>query len=731
MCVGSPASGSLTGNDGRTFSACGHGRTLVGIRRLTVVAGAALMLTDASSRAACLDCHGVPGFSAPDSSGTQVALHVDPAVLAGSIHGSLQCTDCHTGAGQIPHPARMAPVACDGCHADVAAAYRYHGFRREEPGALDPACRDCHGTHDILPAADPRSSTHPDRLPVTCGRCHENQAVVGRYHIAMTAPVRQYEASVHSRASRAGGAPVATCIDCHSAGGTAHAILAPIDPQSTINRFNIARTCGRCHSRIATDYARGVHGQAAARGEPDTPVCTDCHGAHAILPVADPASRVSPTRVSLSVCAPCHENEQLNVKYGLPTGIMKSWRHSYHGLKSTDGDPRVANCASCHRAHLILPASDPASSISPSRVQTTCARCHRSISPQLARIEIHRTNGIFLNATGRAFRSIYIVAIVVIIGLMVIHWLVDLSKRIRVLNRGEQVVRMQRNELWQHTLLMVTFTVLTITGFAFHYSGSWWARWLFGWPGGFVLRRVIHLVAAVVFTGAAVWHLVYLGTARGRRFLKDVFPRGRDFRQFFETMGYDLDLRPERPRFGRFSYIEKAEYWALVWGAVVMAVTGFALWFGTTTESLLKVGALGVMLIVHFYEAVLAGLAILIWHLYSTIFNPPVYPNNPSWYTGRMPRDVYREEHADDPLPGTTPEAEAPPPPPSAPDAGDEATDAIEPGSGSYAQAEPDAAAPPSSEPGGPGGTQEAGPAAERPIEPAADDRPPAPGGEG
>jgi hypothetical protein len=115
-------------------------------------------------------------------------------------------------------------------------------------------------------------------------------------------------------------------------------------------------------------------------------------------------------------------------------------------------------------------------------------------------------------------------------------------------------------------------------------------------------------------------------------------------------MGYDLGLRARPPGFGRFSYIEKAEYWALVWGTVVMTVTGAALWFGTTTESLFKVGALGVMLVIHFYEAILAGLAILVWHLYSTIFNPPVYPNNPSWYTGKMPLEMYRDEHAEDPV---------------------------------------------------------------------------------
>lgn len=616
--------------------------------------------------AQCLECHGSPDFTTTDSTGATVSLYVDTAVFDNSIHGILSCTDCHTAATEIPHPDHMPPVDCGSCHTDVAKTYQYHGFKREESGELFPDCHDCHGTHDILSPDNPKSSANPNNLPTTCGRCHEDEAIVKKYHIPMITPVEIYETSVHSRRTGKDSSLVASCIDCHSIEGTAHVILSPINPKSTIYHFNISATCGQCHPKVQDAYERGVHGQAYAKGETDTPVCIDCHGSHAILPVDDPKSRVSPTNVSMTVCAPCHADDQLSVKFGLPTNIMETWQHSYHGLKSTDGDPRVANCSSCHRPHLILPASDSASSIAPGNVQKTCSRCHPDISPELARIEIHKTTGVFLNQTGKTVRAIYIIAIVVIIGSMIVHWLIDLHKRIRVLNKGQQVPRMNRNELWQHTFLMVTFTVLAITGFAFHFSGSWWARMLFGWPGGFVVRRTIHLVAGVLFIGTAIWHVIYLLSNRGKAFLRDIFPRVRDFRQFFQTMGHDLGLRRDPPEFGRFSYIEKAEYWALVWGTVVMVITGVALWFGTITESFLQVGALGVMLVVHFYEAILAGLAILIWHFYSTIFNPPVYPNNPSWYTGEMPLEMYREEHPADPIleeltgemPGKTEESE-------------------------------------------------------------------------
>jgi cytochrome b subunit of formate dehydrogenase len=640
--------------NGKSDSRNGRGIPALSLLLLVVIAHTAL-------HADCLRCHGSKKLAITDSTGQVISLYVDSVVFQNSAHGSFDCEDCHVGAEQVPHIKPIPRVVCGSCHDDMARAYQWHGSHREVAGQLMPDCHDCHGTHDILEAANAQSQVNPVNLPKTCGHCHEDPAIVGKYHIPMTTPVEVFETSVHSHVVAGGGNLAATCVDCHSYQGTGHSILAPINPESPIYHFNIPRTCGKCHSQIQKEYEQGVHGQAAAKGEADTPVCTGCHSSHAILPVDDPHSRVNPVRVSMTTCAPCHEVDMLHRKYGLPTGILNSWLHSYHGLKSTDGDPRVANCSSCHQAHLILPQSDSLSSIAPHNIQKTCARCHPTITAELASIPIHGTPGVFLNPTGKALRGIYVVAIILIIGAMIVHWLIDLLKWIRMLNRGKQVVRMGRNELWQHTFLMVTFTVLAITGFAFHYSGAWWAKMLFGWEGGFAARRLIHRIAAGLFVATALWHMIYLLSLRGKQFFRDIFPQKDDFVQFFQTMAYDLGLRKELPRFGRFSYIEKAEYWALVWGTVVMTLTGFFLWFGTLTEEIFHVGGVGVMLVVHFYEAVLASLAILVWHMYSTIFNPPVYPNNPSWYTGKMPEEMYRHEHPDDPV-FREPEPEEPSP---------------------------------------------------------------------
>jgi cytochrome b subunit of formate dehydrogenase len=126
-----------------------------------------------------------------------------------------------------------------------------------------------------------------------------------------------------------------------------------------------------------------------------------------------------------------------------------------------------------------------------------------------------------------------------------------------------------------------------------------------------------------------------------------MYPLRRDFGDFWQRVLYNLGRRAETPSFPRFSYVEKAEYWALVWGTAVMILTGFLLWFDNWFVQYLPKGVLDVALVIHYWEAWLASLAILVWHLYSTVFSPHVYPMNPSWLTGTMPEEMYRHEHAD------------------------------------------------------------------------------------
>jgi cytochrome b subunit of formate dehydrogenase len=183
------------------------------------------------------------------------------------------------------------------------------------------------------------------------------------------------------------------------------------------------------------------------------------------------------------------------------------------------------------------------------------------------------------------------------------------------------------------------------TGFALKFPETWIFSWLARLEGGYAWRSLIHRGAALVMVAAALSHLVYLFGARGRRFLLDMLPTLGDARHAAQNLSYWLGLTRTPPKFERFGYIEKAEYWALIWGTVVMTVTGGLLWFENQSLQVLDKWVLDLATLVHYYEAWLAFLAIVVWHLYQNVANPDVYPMNWSWLTGRIGEEQLRHEH--------------------------------------------------------------------------------------
>jgi cytochrome b subunit of formate dehydrogenase len=203
---------------------------------------------------------------------------------------------------------------------------------------------------------------------------------------------------------------------------------------------------------------------------------------------------------------------------------------------------------------------------------------------------------------------------------------------------------MNRNQRIQHFLLLGSFFVLVLTGFALKYPDSWFAS-LGTMNERF--RGYTHRVSAVVLIGVGAYHLAYvLLNRKGRKLVFDFLPVPKDASDVWQTILHYLGLREEKPEFARFNYAEKAEYWALVWGLIVMATTGTMLWAKVLVGNLLPRWWLDVATAIHFYEAVLATLAILVWHFYQVFFDPDVYPMNWSWWDGRVSFEHYREEHA-------------------------------------------------------------------------------------
>ena len=157
-----------------------------------------------------------------------------------------------------------------------------------------------------------------------------------------------------------------------------------------------------------------------------------------------------------------------------------------------------------------------------------------------------------------------------------------------------------------------------------------------------------------------VYHLCYiLRTKPGRQLVKDFWPVKKDLADVFGAVRYLCGLSKHKPKFGRFGYAEKMEYWAVIWGTIIMGATGLIVWFKMDVTQWLPRWAVDVALTIHYYEAILACLAIVVWHFYHVIFDPEVYPINWAWWDGKVDAHWYAEEHPLDPIAGndySTPE---------------------------------------------------------------------------
>lgn len=324
--------------------------------------------------ATCVACHGDPALVS--SAGKRIGL--DEKKFADSLHGQLglACVDCHADlkpVTEFPHPEKLAPVNCAGCHEAAVAAYGrsiHASARRAAKDSVAATCADCHTAHDIQPKTDPRSATYALNLPATCARCHGDPAIIAKGHIRVGNVAELFKDSIHGRAlSKSGLLVAANCTSCHDS----HDIRPASDPASRVHRANIPATCGACHEGIKTQYSGGVHGTSLGGGNARAPVCADCHSAHQI-------QRADVSGWQLDVireCGTCH------------TDKIKTYRDTFHGQVTSLGFVRVATCAACHGAHSIYPSSDERSMTSKARLLTTCQQCHPNASERFAQYDPH------------------------------------------------------------------------------------------------------------------------------------------------------------------------------------------------------------------------------------------------------------------------------------------------------------------------------------------------------
>jgi cytochrome b subunit of formate dehydrogenase len=553
----------------------------------------------------CLACHADRALKKKEPTGRVVSLFVNRDTLAESAHAQLDCTDCHQEVTALPHVKGLAPVDCGRCHY-------------------------------VQPLAKPSPAGVKVRVP-----------------------------GVHQRAVEMGVSNAPICQTCHGA----HDIHAPSDPAARVSRGRVTETCGHCHLEEFSQYRSSVHGMAFAKGNKDVPVCTTCHGSHSVESVTAASSRVAAGAIP-ETCGRCHNSEPLARQYEMPAERLTTHRESYHGLANRFGSLRVANCASCHGAHDIRPSSDPQSSINPQNLARTCGHCHSRATQNFARGRTHvlpvRSESLSLWLVSSGFKWF---TIIILAGLMA-HIALDLYARRRERGRvqgqraagpvasappapgaveGEADGAVERFSLLfrvQHMLLFVSTITLMITGLPLRFPDWRTSAFLFALTGGVEGSGMIHRAAAALLIVVAVFHMGYIiFTAEGRRQFFYLLPHKKDFQDVGHNVLYFFGWRPARARFDRFTYFEKFDYWAVYWGVVIMIGTGVTLWFQDQAMRALPKLAVDMAKEVHSDEALLATLAIVVWHFYNVHFNPDNFPLSWTWWNGRITLTKMRREH--------------------------------------------------------------------------------------
>ncbi len=630
------------------------------------------------SKLSCVACH--KGFSADDIPHAEnieevscVSCHSNsltkhkfhPQILFSKGLGKsadINCKFCH-GSHDVysikksKWTEKNLSNACGTCHPAQKNDYiqSNHFTAKQTNGKDSPDCLTCHREQITKLSFKDNKLGMKISQEKLCLSCHlDAPDVRGRVN-PKAKFVQSYNNSVHGSALHNGNADAANCIDCHGS----HIVLKGSDSKSLVNRLNIPTTCGRCHQQVRKEYQESIHGIAVSNGNLDSPVCTSCHGEHNILKHTDPNSPVAFQNVSAMICAPCHSSVRLSERYGIASNRFETFTDSYHGLALRGGSATVANCGSCHGYHNIKPSTDPTSTIHKNNLVRTCGSCHPGANNRFVTGTIHVTLDKEEEPILYWIATIYIVLIVSIVGLMFFHNSIDLIKKAKFKKQTQMglihsekyghslYLRMTLNERIQHGTMAISFIVLVITGFMLRFPESWWVNHIKQLSSdAFELRSLIHRIAAVAMILVCLYHIFYIAfTKRGKELIIDLLPKIQDLKDAIGVAKFNLGLSNQKPKLDRFSYVEKAEYWALVWGTIVMSITGLVMWIYTDVAGSFTKLQWDIARTIHYYEAWLAFLAIIVWHFYFVIFNPDVYPMNLAWLKGTLTEEEMAHEH--------------------------------------------------------------------------------------
>lgn len=580
-------------------------------------AGTHVSASNKLDNASCQTCHDdkKKEIIVSGSEGTMRPLHaIADDKYAQSVHAKMLCIDCHKEISNsaAPHKLDLTKiVGCVQCHQDLWETAKKENKTQDKP-----------------------------RLGVVVQN------------------IEAYKNSFHARKNQDDPTRSnASCNDCHDT----HSFNVP--PKGSAERtawhLTIPDTCGpKCHTEQFEAYESSVHGkQVLEKHNPKGAVCTDCHTTHDIINTSLDPFKMDVTQV----CGGCHKEN------------LKSYTDTYHGQVNSLGYAYTAKCYDCHGSHGIMAPTDPASKVHPDNRLKTCKECHDGKNRPLATAGFitfgpHANSHDFAKYPQVWIATKFMVAL--LIGVFTFFWLhsglwyyrewQDRKGRKAIPHVRSAELPLDEKKFFQrfpvgwriaHLAFALITMTLVLTGTAALFSNTSWAPVVAHALGGPRGLGLIHRISAVLFIGIFFIHFVYVmqKLLRDRSFRwfgpDSLIPNWKDLRDIVGMFKWFLGMG-EKPRFDRWAYFEKFDYWAVFWGVTIIGTSGLMLAFPHVTATYLPGWVFNVATIVHGEEAFLAAVFLFTVHFFNNHFRPDkLPPPDIVMFTGTQSLEEFRSDH--------------------------------------------------------------------------------------
>ena len=570
--------------------------------------------------AGCLSCHdGKKGkLEAAGKDGEKRALAaLNTIKFAKGTHGEMQCVACHK---------------------EITDSVAKHKI---DAAAGKPNCVTCHEA--LWETAKKENLT-------------EEKSRLG----LVVKNIEAYKSSFHARPDKDDPSRAkASCEDCHSS----HEFNVPAagSTKRTVWHKEIPKTCGeKCHEDQLETYTASIHGEEVLdKGNVKAAVCTDCHSSHSITNTSSDAFKLS----NVNSCGGCHVEE------------LKSYTDTYHGQVNRLGYTYTARCADCHGSHDIRSVEDPGSKVSAKNRMKTCQKCHNDkkpgmhdATPGFMSYGPHSNNHDFKKYPQMYLASKFMVGLLIFVfAFFWAHSLLWYYREAKDRKAGKPVPYIDLKGMkldekkyfkrfkWGWRLAHLAFAIITmtliLTGMTALYASSSWAPIVAQTLGGPRIVGMIHRFCAAAFVTIFLIHFVWVmvGIFRSKTFRwfgSDSFiPNWKDFRDCWGMFKWFFG-KGEKPRFDRWTYFEKFDYWAVFWGVNIIGWSGLMLAFPHVTATYLPGWVFNVGTLVHGEEGFLAAVFLFTVHFFNNHFRPDkLPPPDVVMFTGSQSLEEFRKDH--------------------------------------------------------------------------------------